>query len=159
MQGDRRRSGTGSGKGKQAEAVFPSFCLLALALSFTTACHSDISSITVRVSHLLYPDYHQIVTVKMLEKFPLGDTDLSAAVVEFVPDFAVDTVSHKVVPGSQTLRNRAFRIVVTQKGEKKEEHWAFFKASVPHFTRQSGLVFEILAFQVKGKTYQREDEK
>lgn len=134
-------------------------CLLALFIFLASACHSDVSSVTIRVSHLLYPDYHQILTVKMLEKFPLGDTDLSAAVVEFVPDFAIDTVSHKVVSGSQELRNPAFRIVVTQKGEKKEEHWAFFEASVPHFTRQSGLVFETLAFKFNGKTYRREGEK
>jgi hypothetical protein len=153
------RSGRAGSRGEPVKAVIRIFALPALFLSLASACRSDVSSVTVRVSHLLYPDYRQILTVKMFDKFQLGDTDLSAAVVEFVPDFAIDTVSHKIVSGSRELRNPAFKIVVTRGGEKKEEHWAFFKAAVPHFTRQSGLVFEILAFKVKGKTYQREGAK
>ncbi len=95
----------------------------------------------------------------MYERFQLSDTDLLAVVVEFVPTFAVDTLTKKVISLSPELRNPAFKIYVQKRNQKREEVWAFFKASVPHFTPQTGLIFEILEFKYKGETYRRGESK
>jgi hypothetical protein len=118
-----------------------------------------ISAITLRAYHLLYPDYGQTLTVGMGQKFQLADTDLFVAVEEFVPHFAIDTVTHKVSSQSAELKNPAFKVAIYVGAEKKEEQWAFFKFAVPHFTRQTGLRFEVLKFNYNGKTYRREKAK
>jgi len=134
------------------------FFWLTLLIFTASACYSQVSSITVRVTHLLYPDFVEIHKIKMHEKFQVGDTDLSAGIVEFVPDFSIDTLTKKVVSLSPELNNPAFKVYVVQGKEKKEEGWAFFKTSVPHYTRQTRLRFEILEFKYKGKTYSRENK-
>lgn len=118
-----------------------------------------LSAITVRAYHLLYPDYSQTFTVGLNQKVQLADTNLFAAVEEFVPHFAIDTVTHKVFAQSQELKNPAFKVVIYVGAERKEEQWAFFKFAVPHFTRQTGLRFEVLKFNYNGKTYHREKSK
>ena len=149
-----RNSGSGA-RGKNSQIIF---LWLTLLIFTTSACHSQVSSITMRVTHLLYPDFLEIHKVKMHEKFQIGDTDLSAGMVEFVPDFSIDTLTKKVVSLSSELNNPAFKVYVVQRKEKKEEAWAFFKTSIPHFTRQTGLRCEILEFKYKGKTYSRENK-
>lgn len=135
------------------------FLLFIFVISFTFTCSSEISSVTIKISHLLYPNYHQTIKVKMYERFQLSDTDLLAAVVEFVPDFAIDTLSKKVISQSSELRNPAFKIYVQKRNLKREEVWAFFKVSVPHFTPQTGLIFEVVEFRYKGKSYKREESQ
>lgn len=115
-----------------------------------------VGAITVRAYHLLYPDYNQTFTVEMNQKFQLADTNLFVAVEDFVPHFSIDTLTHKVGSQSDSLRNPAFKVAVYAGDEKKEEVWAFFRFSVPHFTRQTGLRFEVLKFNYHGKTYRRE---
>lgn len=131
------------------------FLFFIFVIFFTFSCSSEISSITIKISHLLYPHYNQTIKVKMYERFQLSDTEFLAAVVEFVPDFAIDTLSKKVISQTSELRNPAFKIYVQKRNQKREEVWAFFKASVPHFTPQTGLIFEILEFKYKGETHRR----
>ena len=138
---------------------FLCFLLSVFVIFFTLGCHSEVSSITIKISHLLYPHYNQTVKVKMYERFQLSDTDLLAAVVEFVPDFAIDTLTKKVISLSPELRNPAFKIYVQKQNQKREEVWAFFKVLVPHFTPQTGLIFEILEFKYKGETYRRGESR
>jgi hypothetical protein len=142
---------------------FPYLVLLAVLLLpvfvYGDKGKSKLSAITVRAFHLLYPDYSQTFTVGMKEKVQLVDTNLFVAVEEFVPHFAIDTVTRKVFSQSPELKNPAFRMVIYAGAEKKEEQWAFFKFAVPHFTRQTGLRFEVLKFNYNGKTYRREKAK
>jgi hypothetical protein len=133
---------------------------LTVALLLPGLLHAEkgkprLSTITVRAFHLLYPDYSQTFTVAMQEKVQLADTNLFVAIEEFVPHFAIDTVTHKVTSQSTELKNPAFKVVIYAGVEKKEEQWAFFKFAVPHFTRQTGLRFEVLKFDYNGKTYRR----
>lgn len=146
------RSVRGAGR-----AVLAGICIF--LFSFAGSPKPKVASITLRAFHLLYPDYQQIFKVQMNQKFQLADTNLFVAVEEFVPDFAIDTAAHKVFSASDSLRNPAFRIAVFSGDEKKEEQWAFFRFSIPHFTRQTGLRFEVLKFTYRGKTYQREKTK
>ena len=132
--------------------------IFALLLAGLAQAKSEVAAIVTRVTHLLYPEYLGIFQVKMQEKFQLSDTNIYAAAVEFVADFTIDTLTKKVVSRSEEPNNPAFKIYVVQGKEKKEESWAFFKASVPHFTRQTGLRFEILEFKYKGKVYRKEKE-
>ncbi len=118
-----------------------------------------IGAVTLRAFHLLYPDYSQTFTVGLNQKFQLADTNLFVAVEEFVPHFAIDTVTRKVFSQSQELKNPAFKVAVFVGAERKEEQWAFFKFAVPHFTRQTGLRFEVLKFNYNGKTHRREKAK
>lgn len=142
----------------RVKGVQIAFFWMTLLIFTASACYSQVNSITVRVTHLLYPDFVEIHKAKMHEKFQIGDSDLSAAMVEFVPDFSIDTLTKKVVSLSPELNNPAFKVYVVQGKEKKEEAWAFFKTSIPHFTRQTGLRFEILEFKYKGKNYSRENK-
>ncbi len=145
-------------RGRRLGPVFLAGVVFWLAV-FAGSPKPKVASVTLRAFHLLYPDYSQTFTVGMNQKFQLADTNLFVAIEDFVPHFAIDTVTRKVFSQSQELKNPAFKVAVFVGAEKKEEQWAFFKFAVPHFTRQTGLQFEVLKFNHNGKTYRREKSK
>ncbi|OGC90960.1 MAG: hypothetical protein A2W25_07710 [candidate division Zixibacteria bacterium RBG_16_53_22] len=128
----------------------PLFLLLVLAL-FAASCETDVKELTIRVRSRMHLNFREDHKVKMYEKFALSDTDLEAVVVEFIPDFAIDTLTHKVITKSDTLNNPAAKILIIQGGEKKEEVWAFRPGMLPHFSPKSFIGFELLDIETAGK--------
>lgn len=102
---------------------------------------------TLVIGHRAFVDFRDRVEVALGEEFQVGDTDYSAKVVEFQPDFAMDLETRTVLSRSQEPRNPAARVLVWRNGAPNDTSWAFLKMP-PHFGRRS-----MLAFQLKRVTF------
>ena len=102
-----------------------------------------VESVTLRILHRVFPDFREEDKVRLKEEFRVGDTDYTAKVVEFVPDFSLDLKSRKVVSRSNDPRNPAVRVVVKEKGVPRDTSWAFLNFP-PHFAAKNILAFQIL---------------
>ena len=115
------------------------------------SCNTEINQLTIRVRSRLYPAFKEDHAVKMYQKFPISDTDMEAVVIDFYPDFAIDTLSHKAFSKSDTLRNPAAKLLIIENNEKKEEVWAFPPGMMPHFSPKSFIGFELVDFKTGSK--------
>jgi hypothetical protein len=77
------------------------------------------------------------------ETFNIGDTEYSARITGFVPDFLYDQEKKQVISASNELRNPAVRLEVFQDGKKVEDLWAFPGDGPPHYGRESMLAFSV----------------
>ncbi|MBI5710479.1 MAG: hypothetical protein HZC42_09280 [Candidatus Eisenbacteria bacterium] len=102
-----------------------------------------VEAVTFEIRHRIFPGFREQDQVKLKEDFQVGDTPYSARVVEFVPDFAMDLKSRKVLSRSNEPKNPAFRIIVREKGVPQDTTWAFLNMP-PHFARKSMLAFQVL---------------
>jgi len=125
------------------------FVLIFLPTTFS--CKTDVTELTVRVKSRMYQDFQEDHKVEMFKKFPISDTDLEGVVVEFLPDFAIDTLTHKAFSRSDTLKNPAVKILLIHGRNKKDEVWAFSPGLIPHFSPKSFIGFELLDIKVGGK--------
>lgn len=111
--------------------------------SFDASKPLKVKTVTVLMGHRIYPDFHDLQTVPLGKDFAVGETDYTARVVEFVPDFAIDGRTHKVVSRSNVPRNPACRIIVREGGVPKDTSWAFVNYP-PHFSRRALISFRIV---------------
>jgi hypothetical protein len=102
-----------------------------------------VKTVTVLMGHRIYPDFRDVQTAPLGKDFQVGETDYTARVVEFVPDFAIDGRTHKVVSRSNVPRNPACRIIVREKGVPKDTSWAFVNFP-PHFSRRALISFRVV---------------
>jgi hypothetical protein len=105
-----------------------------------------VGSLTLRVTHRVFADFMEEDKVRMKEEFRIGDTDYTARVVEFVPDFTLDMKTGRVRSRSNELKNPAARIIVKQKGVPRDTSWAFLNFP-PHFAAKNILAFQILRIE------------
>lgn len=116
-------------------------------------------SLTLRVSHRMYPDFWEIVTTRLNERNQIGDTDLDFEVTEFFPHFAYLDSSKTFVSLSDEPVNPAFRINIYDGDELIERAWAFYSLRVPHFSQGTFIAFEVLLFEYRGEIFRHEEEK
>jgi hypothetical protein len=128
-----------------------SLLFLLSAVTLNVACEKDVKELTIRVRSRVYMNFREDHKVKMYQKFSISDTDMEAVVVEFIPDFAIDTLTHKAISRSDTLNNPAAKVLIIQGGDKKEEVWAFRPGMLPHFSPKSFVGFELLDVKAGGK--------
>jgi hypothetical protein len=105
-----------------------------------------VKNVTVLMGSRVFADFQDLQTAPLGKEFRVGETDFSARVVEFVPDFAIDGKSHKVVTRSNVPRNPACRIIVKEKGVPKDTSWAFVNFP-PHFSRKSVISFRVVKIE------------
>jgi hypothetical protein len=128
------------------------FCFLPLVAILTfLSCEKDVKEMTIRITSRMYPNYHEEHKVKMYQKFPIADTELEGVVVEFYPDFSIDTLTFKAISISDTLRNPAVKILIIKGRDKKEEAWAFSPGLIPHFSPKSFMGFELMDIKTTSK--------
>ncbi len=125
--------------------------LILMTIAVGLSCNTEVKELTIRVRSRMYPDFKEDHKVKMYEKFPISDTDMEGVVVEFIPDFAIDTLDHKVISRSDTLRNPAVKVLIIKGGEKKEEEWAFAPGLMAHYSPKSFIGFELMDFKTGSK--------
>ena len=101
-----------------------------------------VASLTMVVGHRAFTEFRDRVTVKLNETFRVGDSEYSAKVVEFQPDFTMDLKSRKVSSRSQDPRNPAAKVYVWKNGAIDDTSWAFLN-NPPHFGRHSMLAFQL----------------
>jgi hypothetical protein len=134
---------TGGRRPRSAPRLAVGVAMTLLAAIGVAGCDTPMRSVELRMTHRMYPRFHDERSVAPGERFQIGDTDLSGRIVDFVPDFGIDDRTGKVVARSDSLRNPAFRIEVYQADSLIEKTWAFMKGSPPHFSGRSMLNFEV----------------
>lgn len=126
---------------------------LALAGASATGAEGERPApafVKLRITHRVYLEFQDTLTVAMNERQIIGDTEFSCEVVEFYPHFAIMDSTKAVVSLSDDPKNPAFKIRVFQDEEKSEDTWAFYGIEVPHFGRTSYLAFQVLSFEYRG---------
>jgi hypothetical protein len=109
-----------------------------------------LDAVTLLVKHRVFHDFRDLQRVKLKQDFLLGDTDYSARVVEYVPDFTMDLTSRKIVSKSDRPDNPAFRIVVFKKKAPQDTTWALLNMP-PHFARKSLFAFQVVKIEFMGR--------
>jgi hypothetical protein len=118
--------------------------VLALGVaSIAAAPAPKLKSVTIAIRNRVFHEFADQQTVAQGQKFVIGDTDYSARIVQFIPDFAMDLGTRKVVSRSPEPKNPAFKIIVSQKGKAQDTTWAMMSLP-PHFTRRSFLAFKVM---------------
>lgn len=121
---------------------------LALAAPATTPAPSAkraaprVATVSFVIGHRVFTSFRDQVTVRMQQTFRVGDSEYSAKVVEFQPDFTMDLESHKVTSRSSEPKNPAVRVIVWKNGAPEDTAWAFLNMP-PHFARHSMLAFQL----------------
>jgi hypothetical protein len=132
-------------------------CLAILLVAAATADEEKAlpSSITLRITNRMYPDFEEMIQTEMNEGHQVGDTDYWFELTEFYPHFAIIDSTKEIVSLSEEMKNPAFRIKIYEDEELVEETWAFYLLNVPHFARGSYLAFEVMEFDYGGEHHTR----
>jgi len=104
----------------------------------------------LEVKHRVFTDFQEVDTVRMNEKFEIGDGEEFGQVFTFNPHLLI-TEKGQYLQVSDTLYNPAVRVRVYQKDSVVQESWAFYFADAPHFRRSDILGFRLLEFKVPDK--------
>jgi hypothetical protein len=109
-----------------------------------------VKSVTLGIRHRVFQNFSELQTVAPRKEFPVGDTEYSARIVRYIPDFAMDLETRKIISRSNEPRNPAFEIVVREKKVPQDTVWAFLNMP-PHFARKSMLAFKIARIDFVGR--------
>ncbi len=102
-----------------------------------------VKSVTLGIGNRVFTDFYDETTARLNEEFRVGDSDYSARVTEFVPDFMMDMKTRRILSRSNETNNPAVRIVVRKGGVPTDTTWVFLNMP-PHFGKHSILAFKIL---------------
>jgi hypothetical protein len=110
----------------------------------------QLDAVTFAVRHRVFHEFYDVQKVKLHQDFPLGDSEYSARVIQYLPDFQMDLEHHKFFTLSDQPRNPAFRVVVKKGKAPHDTSWAFLK-SPPHFSAKSYFSFQVLRIDFVGQ--------
>jgi hypothetical protein len=88
----------------------------------------------------LYPDWKEQHSVRIFEGFPIGDTEFTAKVTKFIPDFRM--IDGKPTSWSLAPNNPAVRVFVYADSGAVDSSWAF-QNFPPHFSPKSFFTFKL----------------
>ena len=108
-----------------------------------------LEAVTFGIRHRVFHEFSDVQKVKLNQDFPLGDSEYSARVIQYLPDFQMDLEHHKFFSLSDQPRNPAFRVVVRRGKAPHDTSWAFLK-SPPHFSARSYFSFQVLRIDFVG---------
>jgi hypothetical protein len=115
-------------------------CLAPTAFAAPAAAPARLRSVTLHVFNRVFQGFHDRVVAVPNKEFRVGDTEYSARIVQFVPNFSLDLKTHKVTSLTPEPKNPAFHIVVSRNGAPHDTLWAFFNMP-PHFGSKEVLAF------------------
>jgi len=101
-----------------------------------------VAQVGLVIRHRVFADFVDVVKATLGKPFQVGDTDYTATVIQYVPDFAMDIESGHVYSRTDQPNNPAFRIAVQQKNAPVDTTWALVSMA-PHFGRKSLLSFQV----------------
>lgn len=106
----------------------------------SAAAPAKLRSVTLHIFNRVFTNFHDKVVAVQNKEFRVGDTDFTARVIRFEPDFTMDLKSRSVHSRSGEPKNPAFQIVVSRAGAPHDTSWAFFNMP-PHFGIKEELAF------------------
>ncbi len=114
-----------------------------------TAAGPRLEAVTLLIRHRIFHDFADVQQVKLNQEFRLGDSDYSARMVQYVPDFEMDLQSRRVFSRGDQPNNPAFRIIVRKSRVPQDTSWAFLNMP-PHFGRRAYFAFQVLRIDFAG---------
>jgi hypothetical protein len=112
----------------------------ALAAPAAAPAPAKLKNVTLHIFNRVFASFHDKVVAVPNKEFRVGDSEFTARVIRFVPDFSIDIKTRKVTSYSGEPKNPAFQIVVSRKGAVHDTSWAFFNMP-PHFSAKAELAF------------------
>jgi hypothetical protein len=100
--------------------------------------------LVVEIGSRLYPDWHEEQHLRMNQMFYLGDSEFTARIEDFIPDFRI--IDKKIVNMSRKLANPAAHVVVYHDTTATDSTWAFLNFP-PHYSPQSFFTFQLKEIQ------------
>jgi hypothetical protein len=101
---------------------------------------AKLKSVTLHILSRVFPNFHDRVVAAPKREFRVGDSEYTAEVIRFEPDFTLDLNSHRITSRSGEPRNPAFQIVTRKSGVPHDTLWAFYNMP-PHFGTKEVLAF------------------
>jgi hypothetical protein len=101
-----------------------------------------VKTVTLLVGHRVFPDFKDLLTVPPGKEAQVAESEFTAKVTRFVPDFGMDRKG-RVVSRTNVPRNPAVQVIVREGGVPKDTVWAFVNFP-PHFSRNSMLSFRVV---------------
>ncbi|MBI4831693.1 MAG: hypothetical protein HY801_09105 [Candidatus Lindowbacteria bacterium] len=105
---------------------------------------------TIRVRHVSNVEDFEDHRVRPGEEFFIADTEYSAKVERFVPDFAINLKTKEVVSRSEKLLNPAVQLAFSYQGQLQYETWALYQSMIPHTIRDPGYYFQFISYENTG---------
>jgi hypothetical protein len=124
--------------------------------SDAATAHAGPDSVVLFIGNRMFPDFGEIVSTRLRQRQPVGDSDYWFEVVSFNPHFSIIDSTRTVVALSDEPKNPAFRIRVFRQDAAVDSTWAFYNLNIPHFSRTSALWFQVLCFDYRGTVYRKE---
>jgi len=109
--------------------------------------------ITVAIGNRLFPAFHETTTTAVGERRFIGDTEYAFEIMRFYPHFAIIDSTKEIVSLSDEVKNPAFKIRIYDGDDVLEDSWGFYGISIPHYSRESFLSFQVLSFVYRGVAY------
>jgi hypothetical protein len=104
-----------------------------------------LKSVTLLIGSRVFADFRDLETATLNKEFPVGASDYTARVVQYIPDFGIDQ-KMRVVSRSNEPRNPAVRVIVKESGVTQDTSWAFANFP-PHYSRRSLLSFRLVRIE------------
>lgn len=105
-----------------------------------------VTAVALDIRHRMFANFRELEVVRMREAFRVGDTEFTARLIEFVPDWSMGLKDFKVYNRSNEPNNPAFHIEVREKGVVRDTVWALMNMP-PHFAPRSLLAFKVLRIE------------
>jgi hypothetical protein len=102
---------------------------------------------TIRVRHIDDQESYEDHKVRLGENFFLADTEYQAEISRFVPDFAINLKTKKVISRSDKPLNPALLLEVSRHGEPIYETWVLYQNPLPHGIHDPGYYFQFTAYE------------
>lgn len=102
-----------------------------------------LDAVTLVIRHRVFHDFRDRQRVRLNQNFILGDTEFSARIVQYVPDFQMDLERHRIFSLSPQPNNPAFKIIVRKNRTPQDTTWAFLN-NPPHFGARSYFAFQVV---------------
>jgi hypothetical protein len=97
--------------------------------------------LVVQIGSRLYPDWSEEQRLRLHEMFYLGDTEYTARIERFVPDFRMGD-GGKILNYSDELKNPAAQVIVYHDTTAADTSWAFLNFP-PHFSPRAFFTFQL----------------
>ena len=127
--------------------VLFAFFILSLLILIAAGCEKGPDSLKLIVRHIENKDFAEEHVVKFREEFFISDTDYSARVIKFIPDFVMNEKTKRVSSRSKKPNNPAVMVRVYYKGKFLYDSWVLQKADTIHYVRKPGFYFEFVGLE------------
>ena len=102
---------------------------------------------TVRVRHISDNEAYEDHKIRLGEEFFIADTEYTAKVKRFVPDFAMDKKTKEVISRSDQMKNPALLLEVLYQGQSVYETWILYQNLMPHKIQDPGYYFQYISYE------------